>query len=187
MKRTIEVLNQMVADGVVGMYAIGGAVAAYNYIEPTLTEDLDIIVSLDGGTTQSGLVTLTPIISYLSAKGYTEFNKEGIVIDGWPVQFLPVASPLDAELLADASNIDLEMPDEGNIPTRILSAEHVMATALNVGRPKDHIRLSQFMSARVFDAARLCGIIERHGLKAKWTAFCHRSGVVDPCNPVWKP
>jgi hypothetical protein len=177
----------MVADGVVGTYAIGGAVAAYNYIEPTLTEDLDIIVSLDGGTTQSGLVTLTPIISYLSAKGYTEFNKEGIVIDGWPVQFLPVASPLDAESLADASNIDLEMPDEGNIPTRILSAEHVMATALNVGRPKDHIRINQFIGDRAFDAAKLCDILERHGLKGKWVAFCRRFDIVDPCSTVLKP
>ena len=35
----------MEADGVIGRYAIAGAVAAYNYIEPTLTEDLDILVS----------------------------------------------------------------------------------------------------------------------------------------------
>src|ERR1700689_638288 len=117
MKKTIEVLNQMVTDEVIGMYAIAGAIAAYNYIEPTLTEDLDVIISFDGEAKLLGLVTLTSIISYLSGKGYTEFSKEGIVIDGWPVQFLPVASALDAEALTGASNIDLEMPNEGNVST----------------------------------------------------------------------
>jgi hypothetical protein len=187
MKKTIEVLNQMVVDEVIGMYAIAGAIAAYNYIEPTMTEDLDVIVSFDGEATQSGLVTLTPIISYLGGKGYTEFSKEGIVIDGWPVQFLPVASTLDAEGLAGAADIDLKMPNEGNVSTRILTAEHLMATALNIGRPKDHIRVNQFIAGGVFDAARLCAVLERHGLKAKWVAFCHRFDIADPCSSVWMP
>ena len=172
----------MVADEVIGMYAIAGAVAAYNYIEPTTTDDLDIIVSFDGETRPSGLVTLTPIISYLSRKGYTEFSKEGIVIDGWPVQFLPVASALDAEALGGASDVDLEMPNEGIVSTRVLTAEHVMATALNVGRSKDHIRINQFIAGGVFDAVKLRGILDRHGLRAKWAAFCHRYDIADPCS-----
>jgi hypothetical protein len=43
-KQTL-VINTMEADGVIGRYAISGAVAAYNYIEPTVTDDLDILVS----------------------------------------------------------------------------------------------------------------------------------------------
>jgi hypothetical protein len=42
MKQTLDVINRMEADGIIGRYAIAGAVAAYNYIEPSLTEDLDI-------------------------------------------------------------------------------------------------------------------------------------------------
>jgi hypothetical protein len=187
MKKTIEVLNQMAADKVIGNYAIGGAIAAYNYIEATMTEDLDIIVSFDGEARPSGLVMLTPIISYLRGKGYTECSKEGIVIDGWPVQFLPVASALDAESLAGATTIDLEMPNEGKVSTRILTAEHVMATALNIGRPKDYIRINQFIEGGVFDAGMLCLILERHGLKAKWAVFCHRFDIVDPCRSMGKP
>jgi hypothetical protein len=187
MKRTIEVLNQMVADRVIVAYAIGGAVAAYNYIEPTITEDLDVIVSFDGEERPSGLVTLTPIISYLSSKGYTEFSKEGILIDHWPVQFLPIASALDAEALADALEIDLEIPNQASVPTRILTAEHVIATALNIGRPKDHIRINQFVEAGAFDAVKLCSLLERQGLTAKWTTFCRRFDIVDPCNFAGKP
>ena len=47
MKQTLDVINRMEADGIIGRYAIAGAVAAYNYIEPTVTEDLDILVSFD--------------------------------------------------------------------------------------------------------------------------------------------
>jgi hypothetical protein len=46
-KRTLEAINAMEADGVIGRYAIAGAVAAYNYIEPTLTEDLGILISFN--------------------------------------------------------------------------------------------------------------------------------------------
>jgi hypothetical protein len=35
MKQTLDVINRMEADGIIGRYAIAGAVAAYNYIEPS--------------------------------------------------------------------------------------------------------------------------------------------------------
>src|SRR5215471_7639289 len=97
MKQTLDVLNRMEADGVMSRYAIAGAVAAYNYIEPTVTEDLDILVSFDPMPTaaRTGLITLEPILNYLRQKGYSEFRKEGLVIEGWAVQFLPVENDLD--------------------------------------------------------------------------------------------
>jgi hypothetical protein len=36
----------MEADGIIGRYAIGGAVASFLYIDVTFTEDLDILVAL---------------------------------------------------------------------------------------------------------------------------------------------
>jgi len=45
--KTLQALNQMVADGIVEQYAIAGAVAALNYIEPSVTEDLDILISFE--------------------------------------------------------------------------------------------------------------------------------------------
>ena len=45
MKQTIEVLNQMVVDEIIASYAIGGAIAAFRYIEPASTDHLDILVS----------------------------------------------------------------------------------------------------------------------------------------------
>ena len=47
MKQTLDVINRMEADGIIGRYAIAGAVAAYNYIEPAVTSDLDILVAFE--------------------------------------------------------------------------------------------------------------------------------------------
>jgi hypothetical protein len=44
LSKTIEVVTKLAEQGVIERYAIAGAVAALNYIEPTLTEDLDILV-----------------------------------------------------------------------------------------------------------------------------------------------
>ena len=151
MKQTLDILNGLVAAGVVTRYAVGGAIAAYNYIEATVTEDVDILVSFEGAGHQlrSGLVTLGPIVAHLAAKGYAEFNHEGVVIEGWPVQFLPVADALDAEALAQAAQVEVTInPTDGSVSTYILKAEHVVATALKVGRPKAPEFCSSWRSRR---------------------------------------
>lgn len=73
------------------------------------TRDVDILVSVtDLGPTRSGRLTLEPIFSYLRRAGYTEFEDEGVLIEGWPVQFLPVASDLDVEGLIRPSRSRLQ-------------------------------------------------------------------------------
>jgi hypothetical protein len=66
--KTLQALNQMVADGIVEQYAIAGAVAALNYIEPSVTEDLDILISFEIQPASS-LVTIGPIVGYMASKG----------------------------------------------------------------------------------------------------------------------
>jgi hypothetical protein len=69
-KETLEAINQMQADGVIGKYAIGGAVGATLYLEPAATLDVDIFVMLPA--TQSGaLLTLAPLYDYLRGHGAT--------------------------------------------------------------------------------------------------------------------
>lgn len=145
MKQTLDVINAMEADGFIGRYAIAGAVAAYNYIEPTVTEDVDILISLDvaSSTSRSGLVTLAPILAYLKSRGYDQYRKEGLLIEGWPVQFLSVADDLDAEALAQAQDVEITISAAaGAVKTRVLRPEHLIAISLRVGRPKDAIRSS---------------------------------------------
>jgi hypothetical protein len=123
-------------------------VAAYNYVEPSVTEE-DILISIDPSQQRpsSGLVTLAPILSYLKDKGYSDFRKEGILIEGWAVQFIPVANSLDAEALANAAEVDLEVnPREGSVSTRVLLPEHIVAIALRVGRARDRSRIIHILA-----------------------------------------
>ena len=189
-KETLEIINAMESAGVIGRYAIAGAVAAYNYIEPAVTDDLDILISFrePHQQTETGLVTLAPIFSYLKFKGFDQHRKEGIVIAGWPVQFLPVANDLDAEALAAAEEVEIAVNDNaGSVRTRILRAEHIVATSLRVGRPRDLIRITQFLEERAVDIAALCAVLQRHQLMSTWQSFCHRTGIPDPCVVGLKP
>jgi hypothetical protein len=45
LRKTIEVIIKLAEQGVIDRYAVAGAVGALNYIAPTLTEDLDVLIS----------------------------------------------------------------------------------------------------------------------------------------------
>jgi hypothetical protein len=166
MEKTLTVINQLEQDGLIGRYAIGGAVAATRYIEPVQTYDLDVFVILP--VSPSGLVSLTPLYTSLTQRGYTP-QGEGIVIEGWPVQFLPVHDELTEEALAEAVEVEF-----GSTPTRVLSAEHLAAIMLKTGRPKDHARLIQFFEFHALDRAIVEAILARHDLTPKWENFRRR-------------
>ena len=102
MKATLEVINRMQADGVIGKYAIGGAVGATFYLE------------------------------------------------------------------ASAQAIETEVQE---LPTRVITAEHLVALALRTARAKDFARILQFVEAGVLNADRLDQILKRHGLLEKWEQF----------------
>jgi hypothetical protein len=190
MHQAIVVLNDLVRNGTIGSYAIGGAVAAFAYVEASSTDDLDVIVAFEAFRTEgtSGLVTLAPLVAALKSRGYSEWRQEGIVVEGWPIQFLPVSDVLSAEGLRDAVELLLEFsPGVEPVPARILTAEHVMANALSVGRPKDFNRLFQFFEAQAFDRILLHDILNRHSLLDKWMRFCQRFDLDDPLNQPDKP
>lgn len=167
MKETIEVLNRMQADGIIGLYAIGGAVGATFYLEPVATMDIDVFVSFQQSA-DSPLISLSPMFDYLKKMG-CETRGEYVVIGGWPVQFLPPADALGEDALAAA----VETAVEG-VSTRVMTAEHLVAIALQVGRAKDHARIVQFVESGVLDAGKLDAILTRHGLLEKWANFGHK-------------
>jgi hypothetical protein len=166
MKATLEVINQMQADGVIGKYAIGGAVGATFYLEPAATLDIDVFVSFQN-TAGSSLLTLSPIYEYLTARGF-KAEKEYIVIAGWPVQFLPLGNELVEEALAQAVATEVE-----DAKVWVMTAEHLVAIALQTGRAKDFSRILQFVESEAIDAEKLDSILGRHGLVAKWREFKH--------------
>lgn len=166
-------------QGAIKQYAITGAVAALNYIQPTLTEDLDILVSLvDLEEHKSGLILLTPIESALANMGYTTRSDVGIWIEDWPVQFLPVASALDEEALIRAVDVELQGVG-GPFRARVLRAEHLVAAALTVGRLKDWARIEAFLDQGAVNLTALKAVLERFDLMPAWNAYCVKAGKRD--------
>ncbi|HEY3974018.1 MAG TPA: hypothetical protein VGM18_13510 [Candidatus Sulfotelmatobacter sp.] len=163
-KETLEAINRMQADDIIGRYAIGGAVGATFYLEPAATVDLDIFVTLP---TASGglLLSLAPIYDYLKSHG-GKVEDEYIVIGGWPVQFLPPSSQLEQEAIAEAVRTEVE-----GVPTWVMSAEHLIAIALRTGRSKDHNRILQFVEQGAVNREALHSILECYGLNSKWSQF----------------
>jgi hypothetical protein len=162
-RKTIDVINQLEGDRVIERYAIGGAVGATFYLEPVATLDVDVFVMF---RPQGGLIiNPQPVFDYLKSHG-GGMEGEYVVIEGWPVQFLPAETPLLAEALQEA----VEKSVQGT-RVRVFTAEHLAAVALQTGRAKDKGRVLQFVEAGMLDSDRFREIISRHNLEETWKKF----------------
>jgi hypothetical protein len=164
MKETLNLINQMQADGVIDRYAIAGAVGATFYLEPAATFDIDILVVLPN-LPDSALLTLSPIYAYLTSRG-CRVEREHIVVGNWPVQFLPAGDDLENDALQHAVPAEVE-----GVKTWVLSSEYLVALALRTGRFKDRTRILEFLERGAVDRQRLRDILTRHGLIPAWERF----------------
>lgn len=160
-EKTITALNGMVKDGIIEKYAIGGAMAAIFYTEPVPTYDLDVFVVVAGP--RRALITLEPIYAYLRSRGHAP-SQEHILIEGVPVQFIPVYNPLVEEAVENAQS-----KTYGSQLTNVLKPEYLIAIMLQTGRKKDKLRLAQFLEEISIDSNSLQDILARHNLTEKWT------------------
>lgn len=157
----------MQADGVIGKYAIGGAVGATLYLDPVATLDVGVFVTFpEAGSGR--LVSLSPIYEYLTKRGY-QAKGEYIIIGSWPVQFLAPANALEQEAISQASQAEVKA-----VPAWVMTAEHLVAIALQTGRAKDHSRILHFIERNAVDFSKLNEILSRHSLVTKWQDFKKR-------------
>jgi len=161
MRETLRYLKKMRDEGIIGKYAVGGAMAATFYIEPISTFDLDIFVVLPQ-TGGGGFVSLAPLYAYLRAAGFKE-DKECVVIHHLPVQFIPAFNPLTQEALDNAVLMDYD-----GVEVPVFTAEHLVAIALQTGRGKDRARVHAFIESGILDPQTCADILQRHGLQEKW-------------------
>ena len=167
MKEALRVINEMRDAGIIGNYAIGGAVGAIFYLEPIDTRDVDVFVALPRSPGGS-LLTLGPIYDYLLGRGF-HTHQEYIVMHGWPVQFVPPGDALVEEALSEAGEHEYD-----ELRVRVFTAEHLAAICLAVGRSKDHSRLVKFLDEGVLNPAKFDAIVRHHGLVDKWKRFEHK-------------
>jgi hypothetical protein len=151
MKTTLSEVNELRAAGIIGQSAVGGAMAAMFYLEAFTTEDVDIFVIFENPPL---ILTLEPIYEFLRERGRGQCS------------FLPAESPLLMEAVIEAVTVSFE-----GMPIRVMTAEHLMAIALQMGRSKDFARLADFLVSGKTSEDKLAGILARHALLDKWRAF----------------
>ena len=159
MEKALIALNEIVSDGVIADYAIGGAIGASFFIEAVNTEDIDAFIFMD--VEPNGLLSLSPIYDALVAKGGV-VDGEHVVIDGWPIQILPAYKPLVEEALIEAVKTFF-----GNVQTKVFSAEFLCAVALDTGRIKDYYRVASFIEQGKVDIGELFTIAKKYELMSK--------------------
>lgn len=118
------------------------------------------------------LVTLSPLFDRLAELGYGEFEEEGLLVYGFPVQFLSASPGLESEAVRQASALRWD-----DHVIRVMTPEHLAAIALTAGRPKDRARLVYLVSLPAFDRAEFGGILNRHGLQEQWLAWSSALGI----------
>jgi len=160
MKKTLEKLNELLELEIIEKYAICGGIAHFYYIEPSVTYDMDIVVRFRGLSDE--LTPLSSIYNWAKKNNYSE-DREHIIVEEIPVQFLPEYSPLIVEALNNAVEITIF-----DTKTYIFSAEYLMAIMLDTNRPKDRVRLLQFMEEAEYDREILENIIDKFKLRERY-------------------
>ena len=165
MRDVAVLLNEMRDAGIILNYALFGASAQMRYTEAVMTLDADILVSLPN---PDRMDVLKPVYDFCAQKGYFP-EGEAIRVGAWPVQVVPVFSPLTQESLEQADTADFE-----GVPFRVVKAIHLAAIALSVGRPKDLTRILALIESGSVDCQALSLMTDRFGLTEAWERFQRR-------------
>lgn len=159
MNDALDVINGLESAGVIGKYAIGGAIGLLFYTEPATTYDLDIFCCLPK---KGPLIDFAPLHNHLSKLGYAIKGKL-VNIEGIPVQFLPPTS----ELVKEALELSVKAEFAG-VFTRVFQYEHLLAIMAETGRPKDRARIALALGSAEPNLDKLKEILRRHKLLDKW-------------------
>ncbi len=162
MKEVAELLNAMGDAGVISGYALFGAIAQMRYTEPVATLDADVLVAMPS---PQRLEVLKPIYEFCAARGYRP-EGEAVRVGAWPVQFVPVFSPLTQEALEQADTADFE-----GVPFRVVRADHLAVIALSTGRAKDYARILGLLESGSVSCEQVARLAARHELTDAWTRF----------------
>ena len=171
MQAVCDILEQLLRERIVSRYAVGGATAAGFHGEPLATRDVDVFVFLDPPE-GSLLVTLDPVFRRLGELGFKEFEEEGLLIHGFPVQFLSAAPGLESEAVEKAMIVEWE-----NHRLRVMMPEHLAVIALSVGRPKDRARLVYLVELPEFNMETFRQILTRYHLLDRWQQWASGLGL----------
>lgn len=162
MRELAQILNDMRAAGVIENYALFGAMAQMRYTEAVATLDADVLVAVPP---PERMDVLAGIYEFCSRRGIAA-EGEAIKVGAWPVQFVPVFSPLTREAMEQAETAEFE-----GAPLRVVRADHLAVIALSTGRAKDYARILALLEASSVTRDPIASLAARHGLSEAWRRF----------------
>lgn len=163
MEKTLKIINELKQQGLIKNFAIGGGIATIFYVESILTYDLDVFYGPSGN--EEGITTLTPIYDWLKDKGY-KLHREHIIIEGIPVQFIPIYNELIKNAVEEA--VEVKYEETG---TRIFKPEYLIAIMVQTFRSKDKERIIKLIDEAEIKRDYLIKILQKYGLKKKFERF----------------
>lgn len=161
-KKALRMANDMEKKGIIGKYAIGGAIGTIYWTEAYSTKDLDLFLRLP---VSSGRLSLMPFMSYLAKKGYP-FSDQYVKIGTLMLDFVGVYNPLTEEALDNAVEVTVY-----NVPTRVFRPEYLAAIALQTGRIQDFEKVIRLYRESNLDERYFEKIIKEHNLSRRWNEF----------------
>lgn len=164
MEKALKAVRELRDRGVILDFAIGGGIAVLYYVEPFLTYDLDIFFI----PVEERFDTLSPIYDYLKKKGYRT-QREHVIIDGVPVQFIPAYNELVKEAVQNSTGVKY-----GRVNTKVLSVEYLVAIMLQTYRTKDRERILKIFEEVQVDLKFLKKLLRKFNLYERYTKFRER-------------
>jgi hypothetical protein len=154
-ENTLLAVNDLKASGIIDEYAIAGAMALTFWIEPIPTFDLDVLVMLPQSDNP-----LEPIYRWASERHY-EAQKEHLVIEGVPVQFLPSFGALADEAIRTAADRQYD-----GVPLRVVRPEYLIPLYLvpSARTAKRRERAAALLDAADLDRDTLDEVMHRFNL-----------------------
>lgn len=156
LRDVFTVLSELVDEGIVGSYALVGAVAAIFYAEAIRTFDLDVAVSLP--VPEEPILSLAPVYVHLRKKGFSP-EGEHVRIHGVPVQFLSSTPALWCDAVTQARVFDYE-----GVEVRVAPPEHLVLMALDAPSLRRRERAALLVESGAVDRETLRTLAARHGI-----------------------
>ena len=162
MKQVAQLLNDMLARGVIRNYALFGAMAQMRYTEAVATLDADVLVAVPSADRMD---VLAGIDWYCKEQGF-ENEGDAVRVGAWPVQFMPVFSPLTREAMENA-----EIADFDGVALRVVRADYLAVIALSVRRAKDYARILALLESLSVTREQIAQLAAKHDLSQAWQQF----------------
>jgi hypothetical protein len=158
--KVLAVIEHLHKEGVIPDYVLVGGLAATFYLESVYTRDVDFVFPIS-----VKLDRLSDLYQRLEELGYGDIDSEGyLLIEGWPVHFLPPFNSLLKKMLETAR---IERID--GLACKVALPEYLVADSVRMSRPeKDYGRIIRLRELPSFREDFFQAILREFNLEEQW-------------------